>query len=174
MKLYQSEVIVKKQYDIIAACLDAREKYLNFPTRHATGDMTWDYRNYNFFTLSSGSYALYDVYKELVAFVKSQIDSERAWMQCWLNCHHHDDVLGWHTHEWDYHGYICIDPKNTVTKFREYDVTNKIGQIYFGPGNREHKVECLNKFDDYRITIGYDISLNLDPMHSCMGMIPLV
>jgi len=172
--IHRSKFIEDNQKNIICDCNDAREKYLNFPVRDSTGDMTWDYRNYNFFSLSSGSYALFEVYKELRSVIKSELGDRRMWFQSWLNYHDCDSVLGWHTHEWDYHGYISIDPKNTITKFKEYEVVNKVGQIYFGPGNREHMVECCERFSDYRITIGFDISFDLDPMHGCMGMFPLV
>lgn len=171
--LYQSEFIVKNQKELINACIDSREKYLNFPVRHSSGDMTWDYRNYNFFSLSSGSYVMFDLYKELKHILLSNFGERRMWFQSWLNYHDSSSVLDWHTHEWDYHGYICIDPKNTITKFEDFDIVNKIGQIYLGPGKIKHKVECVDNFDDIRITIGFDISFNLDPMHGCVGMFPL-
>ena len=88
--------------------------------------------------------------------------------------HDHDNVLGWHNHDWDYHGYISIDPKNTVTEFRNYKIENKTGQIYFGPGQREHRVVCLDEFSDKRLTIGFDVSLDLFPGNGCLGMIPVL
>ena len=96
------------------------------------------------------------------------------WMQAWLNYHNHDQVLGWHNHDWDYHGYISIDPKNTVTEFRDYKIENKVGQIYFGLGQREHRVVCLDEFSDTRLTIGFDVSLDLFAGNGCLGMLPVV
>ena len=96
------------------------------------------------------------------------------WMQAWLNYHNHNQVLGWHNHDWDYHGYISIDPKNTITEFRDYKIENKVGQIYFGPGQREHRVVCLDEFSDTRLTIGFDISLDLISENGCLGMLPVL
>ena len=96
------------------------------------------------------------------------------WMQAWLNYHNHDQVLGWHNHDWDYHGYISIDPKNTITEFRDYKIENKVGQIYFGPGQKEHRVVCLDEFSDTRLTIGFDVSLDLFPGNGCLGMLPVL
>ena len=173
-KLYQSKYIVEHQSDIISQCHDAKKFYMQLPTRNATGDMTADYFNYNIFSLTAGSYPFYEVYKELVSFVKSQLGEQRMWMQSWLNYHDHDKVLGWHNHDWDYHGYISIDPKNTVTEFRDYKIENKVGQIYFGPGKREHRVVCLDEFSDTRLTIGFDIAIDLFPGNGCLGMLPVV
>jgi hypothetical protein len=173
-KLYQSKYIVEHQSDIISQCHDAKKFYMGLPSRNATGDMTADYFNYNIFSLTAGSYPLYEVYKELVSFVKSQLGEQRMWMQSWLNYHDHDKVLGWHNHDWDYHGYISIDPKNTVTEFRDYKIENKVGQIYFGPGKREHRVVCLDEFSDTRLTIGFDIAIDLFPGNGCLGMLPVV
>jgi hypothetical protein len=83
-------------------------------------------------------------------------------MQCWLNYHHSNEVLDWHNHAWDYHGYICIDPKKTRTVFREYEIVNQIGNIYIGPGNREHKVVVDEDYSSPRITLGFDIMVNND------------
>lgn len=173
-KLYQSKYIVEHQSDIISQCHDAKRFYMQLPARHASGDMTADYFNYNIFSLTAGSYPLYEVYKELISFVKSELGEQRMWMQSWLNYHDQDKVLGWHNHDWDYHGYISIDPKNTVTEFRDYKIENKVGQIYFGPGKREHRVVCLDEFPDTRLTIGFDISIDLFPGNGCLGMLPVV
>ena len=173
-KLYQSKYIVEHQSDIISQCHDAKKFYMQLPARNATGDMTADYFNYNIFSLTAGSFPFYEVYKELVSFVKSELGEQRMWMQSWLNYHDHDKVLGWHNHDWDYHGYISIDPKNTVTEFRDYKIENKVGQIYFGPGKREHRVVCLDEFTDTRLTIGFDIAIDLFPGNGCLGMLPVV
>ena len=84
-------------------------------------------------------------------------DGNRYWFQSWLNFHSKDDVLDWHNHKWPYHGYICIDPKNSRTIFENYSIKNEIGNIYLGRGHRKHKVEVLEDYDDFRITIGFDI-----------------
>ena len=165
-KIYQSKYIVEHQSEIIEQCCKVKQNY--------NGDMTLDYFKYNIFSLTAGYYTFYEIYKELILLVKSKLGNKRMWMQAWLNYHNHDQVLGWHNHDWDYHGYISIDPKNTVTEFRDYKIENKVGQIYFGPGQREHRVVCLDEFSDTRLTIGFDISLDLFPGNGCLGMLPVL
>ena len=165
-KIYQSKYIVEHQSEIIEQCCKVKQNY--------NGDMTLDYFKYNIFSLTAGYYTFYEIYKELILLVKSKLGNKRMWMQAWLNYHNHDQVLGWHNHDWDYHGYISIDPKNTVTEFRDYKIENKVGQIYFGPGQREHRVVCLDEFSDTRLTIGFDVSLDLFPENGCLGMLPVL
>ena len=173
-KIYQSKYIVEHQSEIIKQCHQAKKWYMRLPSRNATGDMTSDYFNYNIFSLTAGHYNFYEIYKELVSIVKSELGDKKMWMQSWLNYHDQDQVLGWHNHDWDYHGYISIDPKNTVTEFRDYKIENKVGQIYFGLGQREHRVVCLDKFSDTRLTIGFDVSLDLMSENGCLGMLPVL
>ena len=165
-KIYQSKYIIENQSEIVKQCHKVKENY--------NGDMTLDYFKYNIFSLTAGYYSFYEIYKELILLVKSQLGNKRMWMQAWLNYHNHNQVLGWHNHDWDYHGYISIDPKNTVTEFRDYKIENKVGQIYFGLGQREHRVVCLDKFSDTRLTIGFDVSLDLFAGNGCLGMLPVV
>ena len=165
-KIYQSKYIIEHQSEIVKQCHKVKENY--------NGDMTLDYFKYNIFSLTAGYYSFYEIYKELILLVKSKLGNKRMWMQAWLNYHNHDQVLGWHNHDWDYHGYISIDPKNTVTEFRDYKIENKVGQIYFGPGQREHRVVCLDEFSDTRLTIGFDVSLDLFAGNGCLGMLPVV
>ena len=165
-KIYQSKYIVEHQSEIIEQCCKVKQNY--------NGDMTLDYFKYNIFSLTAGYYSFYEIYKELILLVKSELGNKRMWMQAWLNYHNHDQVLGWHNHDWDYHGYISIDPKNTITEFRDYKIENKVGQIYFGPGQREHRVVCLDEFSDTRLTIGFDVSLDLFPGNGCLGMLPVL
>ena len=165
-KIYQSKYIIENQSEIVKQCHKVKENY--------NGDMTLDYFKYNIFSLTAGYYSFYEIYKELILLVKSELGNRRMWMQAWLNYHNHDQVLGWHNHDWDYHGYISIDPKNTVTEFRDYKIENKVGQIYFGPGQREHRVVCLDEFSDTRLTIGFDVSLDLFAGNGCLGMLPVL
>ena len=128
---------------------------------------TWDYNMYNIFSLASGSNLFYQIYKELLFVIKdylkdqlSQDDdySTNIWFQSWLNYHKQTEVLDWHDHFHPYHGYISIDPKDSTTEFRGYSVKNKIGNIYIGPGNREHRVLIDTPYQGSRITLGYDIA----------------
>lgn len=166
-KLFQSQYLIDNQSSFIEQCLKVKN---NFGDK----DTTWSYSEYNIFSLTSGSVYFYNLFKELTQIIKNELPNQMLWMQAWLNVHDQNTVLDWHNHDWDYHGYISIDPKNTTTDFKEYSIENKVGQIYFGPGHRLHKVNVLKAFNDKRITIGYDVTK--DPMMDtgCYGLIPIV
>jgi len=160
--------IEKNYYDIVNQCNLIKNNY--------DGDLTKNYHQYNIFSLTSGSVYFYDIYKFLNKFVREKLNkpNERMWFQAWLNYHKESEVLDWHSHEWDYHGYISIDPKNTITEFENYSIDNKVGQIYFGPGYRKHRVKVNSSYDDYRITIGFDVTLDSMMDTNCFGMFPLL
>lgn len=166
-KLFQNQYIVENKDHFIEQCLQVKESFQN-------KDTTWSYSEYNIFSLTAGSVYFYNLFKELRYIIRTELPDQMLWMQAWLNVHTQDEVLDWHNHEWDYHGYISIDPKVTTTDFGEYLIENKPGQIYFGPGNRLHKVNVVQPFTGQRITIGYDVTT--DPMMDtgCYGLIPLV
>jgi hypothetical protein len=95
---------------------------------------------------------------DLKKIIRNYLQTEDPlWMQCWLNFHKQDEILDWHNHEWPYHGYISVRPHNTTTVFKNFEIKNKIGNIYIGPGNLEHKVRIDKKFTTPRITIGFDV-----------------
>jgi len=154
---------IVRQCDFIADNLtdifeDLRVAHENFKRLFPNEDSTWSYSKYNIFALTAPSTNFYKIFSELRNVVRSQLGWDRPlWIEAWLNYHTADQVLDWHHHEFDYHGYISIDPKNTKTIFENYEIVNKPGQIYFGPGNRLHKVEILEPFEGVRTTIGYDI-----------------
>ena len=52
---------------------------------------------------------------------------------------------------------------------------NEVGNVYIGPGYREHKVITTNNdlFDTNRITIGFDILKDVPP-HALTGNIGLI
>jgi hypothetical protein len=153
--VYQSDYIVKNQRQLFD---DIDQAHVNFKRLFPSNDSTWSYDKYNIFSLTAPSTAFYSLYKELCGVVRQQLGFDRPlWMQAWINYHTSDELLDWHEHAFDYHGYISIDPKNTITRFSDYTIENKIGQIYFGPGNRQHKVEAVTPFEGVRTTIGYDI-----------------
>lgn len=165
--LTQSKYIETNQQAFIDQCLEIKDRY-------ELKDTTKEYYRYNIFSLSAGSIYFYNLFLDLTKFIRHQIPNHPLWLQAWVNIHKQNEVLDWHNHYWPYHGYISIDPKHTVTEFDNYSITNKIGQIYFGPGNRFHKVRVESPYDNYRITIGYDVTD--DPMmHTgCIGFIPIV
>jgi hypothetical protein len=166
-KLYQSEHVLKNQQHFIDQCVQVKE---SFPFE----DTTNSYYKYNIFSLTAGSVYFYALYKELKDFIRTQLPTQQLWMQSWVNMHTQENVLDWHDHSWDYHGYISIDPKNTTTEFKRYTITNNVGQIYFGPGGNMHKVNVVTPYTGDRITIGYDVSTSPVMHTGCLGLFPLI
>ncbi len=166
-KLFQSSYIKNNQQSFIEQSIEVKNLL-------DSTDTTKDYYRYNLFSITAGSIYFYNLFAELRDIIRSEIPDKPLWIQSWVNLHEYDKVLDWHNHSWPYHGYISIDPKRTVTEFEEYSISNHVGQIYFGPGNRLHRVKVLEKFEGLRITIGYDVTD--DPiMHTgCLGLIPLL
>ena len=158
-KIHKSELIIKHQsdfIDLINTSYDLHQRIFN-------EDSTWSYYKYNFFSLSAPSLLSYKLFVELKNLINEYIPNDDVkWMQCWMNYHYPDQVLEWHNHYWDYHGYISIDPKKTRTVFSDYEIKNEVGNIYIGPGYREHKVVVDEDFNTPRITLGFDISLELE------------
>lgn len=153
--LHQSEYIVNNQNNIFE---DLRVAHANFERLFPHEDSTWAYAKYNIFALTSPSTSFYNIYSELRQVIRSKLGWEQPlWLEAWVNYHRPDQVLDWHNHNYGHHGYIAIDPKNTRTVFEDYSIDNKVGQIYFGPGNRMHKVEVLEDYEGYRTTIGFDV-----------------
>jgi hypothetical protein len=153
--LYQSDFIATNLTDIFE---DLRIAHENFKKLFPNEDSTWAYSKYNIFALTAPSTNFYKIYTELRTVIRSQLGWDRPlWIEAWLNYHKPNEVLDWHHHDFDYHGYISIDPKKSNTVFETYSIENKPGQIYFGPGHRLHKVEVLESFEGVRTTIGYDV-----------------
>ena len=55
-----------------------------------------------------------------------------------------------------------------------YEIENRPGQIYFGPGWRPHKVQVNEEFDRPRLTLGFDISFQGDIPDSQFSLHPLL
>ena len=166
-KLLQSSYILTNQKIFIDQCLEVQHLLKNTDTTRA-------YHTYNIFSLTAGSIYFYNLYQELRNIIRTELPNDPLWIQAWVNLHTEERVLDWHNHHWCYHGYISIDPKNTITEFENYYIENKIGQIYFGPGRRMHRVKVLESYDDIRITIGYDVTSNPIMNTGCLGLIPLL
>jgi hypothetical protein len=165
-KLYQSDYIVKHQQSF----LDQLEEIkLMFGEK----DTTELYQTYNIFSVTAGSLNFYHLFHELSSIIRKELPEGPLWMQAWVNIHDQENVLDWHNHYWDYHGYISIDPKDTVTEFEEYHIQNKVGQIYFGPGKRNHRVKNLSSYNGKRVTIGYDVTTDPIMNTGCLSFIPL-
>jgi|TARA_B110000967_G_C18807269_1_gene521685 hypothetical protein len=180
--LHESQYIIDNKTQIFDHLDNAHRNFHKlFPS---SNDSTWSYNLYNVFALTAPSTIFHGIYKELGTFVKSHLGNERPlWIQAWLNYHKHDECLTRHGHEFDYHGYISIDPKKTNTVFDNWTIENKPGQIYFGPGNAMHEVQVLEPYEGYRTTIGFDVhTIPNSPLYrnyeerpfGNMGLMPLL
>lgn len=154
---HQSEYIVKNHSDIM---IDIDVAHRLFKELFPDKDSTWTYNLYNVFSLTACSTHFYNIYKELRDVIRSRLGETRPlWIQSWINYLRYEELnlLDWHGHNFEYHGYISIEPKKTNTVFENYSIENKVGQIYFGPGERIHKVEAIESYIGERITLGFDI-----------------
>ena len=163
-KLYKSEVVLGNHRVMINILANA-VSYLG------DADPTWTYDRYNLFGLTSPTKVFYDLYKELRGFVYDYTDGD-LWMQSWVNYHMPDQLLKRHNHTWPIHGYICINPHLTKTCFDDYEIQNRIGDVYIGPGGRYHEVKLIEPFYTPRITIGFDITDRPQQANANLGMIP--
>ena len=165
-KLYKSQVVISNQR-VMINILGNAVSYLG------DADPTWTYDRYNVFGLTSPTKVFYDLFKELRGFVYDYTDGD-LWMQSWVNYHMPDQLLKRHNHTWPIHGYICINPHLTKTCFDEYEIQNRIGDVYIGPGGRYHEVKLIEPFYTPRITIGFDITDRPTKATGNLGMIPFI
>jgi len=162
-QIYQSKTVQNNWSDFVDHSHEAYNKITDLVN---SKDSTWNYLHYNIFVETATSHLYFLLFAELRKYIRDynrQIggsDSDMIWMQSWLNFHKSDEVLDWHGHPWEFHGYISIDPKKSKTIFREWEIYNEIGQVYIGPGSNDdryhHKVEVLEPYEGDRITIGFD------------------
>ena len=138
------------------------------------------YQYYNAFGLTSGSTVFFELYKKLNQLIKeyNQKD-ERLWMQAWFNFHPMELLLPWHNHvDSSFHGYVSIEPHNTITEFKDKKIKNEVGNIYIGPSYEEHRVVAVEPFKTMRITLAFDVfkEQDLDGNKELMniGIIPLI
>jgi len=173
-KLYESRTIIDNYEEFLEHCSIAKDLIVD----KVGEETTWTYSQYNTFNITSSSHLFYDLFKELNYVIRDYIqnDSTRIWMQSWMNFHTEDKVLNWHGHDWPFHGYICVDPKKSKTIFTDWEIENKVGQIYIGPGTidgkNQHKVEVLEPYEGERITIGFDCSLDASVLRD--NLIPIL
>jgi len=174
-KLYQLDLIKDNHNHFLHDCKISFDKIKSLTNSE---DTTWNYNKYNIFQITYGSLNFYHLFKEFNHFIRNFIGDDRPlWFQAWLNYHTTDEILykklgkkiGYHFHNSPYHGYISIDPQNTITKFKNgLQIENKVGQIYIGPGNANknlvdkdsfnHFVDIISPSLNPRITIGFDVS----------------
>lgn len=167
--VYKSQLIIDNQQQIIDDIIKAHQYIIK---RLPHGDSTRGHPYYNVFNLTSSNPIFYDIQQEMkYNLIKlTGLNLTPFWFQSWINFHKPKEVLNWHTHTWQWHGYFSIDPKNTKTIFEDYEISNEIGNVYIGPGFRRHKVEVLEFYETPRITLGFDITTRPDGRQS---LIPL-
>lgn len=160
------------QHKLIKDCYTVHS---NFKRIFPDGDSTEYYKYYNVFCATAPDPVWYNIFTDLKSIIREFIGHNNPlWVQSWLNFHQENEVLDWHNHFWDYHGYISIDPKNSETEFRNYTIKNIPGNIYIGPGNREHRVVVKRSYSDGpRITLGFDIKDNPSNIYNQMSLIPI-
>ena len=154
--LYQCDYIIKNKDRFIEDAYIAKERFkFNYPEKSST----WFYRYYNATSLFFGSVYYFNFLKNFKKLIRKYVNTrDPLWYQMWLNFDDNNSLLDWHNHqECLIHGYVSIEPQNTITKFEEYEIKNKIGNIYIGKPYKLHKVVSLDFFKDKRITLGFDI-----------------
>ena len=174
--LYNFDSVEENQQEIIEVLYKFHARFENtfvgLDTSGATG-VNDGYMFYNIWSATSPNLVMYNLFKELKTFVRRYLAAEHKlgeddplWLQSWVNIQTQDKVLPWHEHEWDYHGYMSIIPKNTTTEFERYSIENKVGQLYMAPclyddgEYRSHKVTVNEPFEGDRITIAFDVISN--------------
>jgi len=151
--LYKFDYIKDNQLELIKELKISHDNIV----KYGVFDTTKAYIYYNIFGVSSPSIHMYRVYQKVREIVRSKFPNEILWIQSWLNYHNYDEVLGWHNHSASWHGYISIEPQDTVTEFENWTIDNECGNIYFGPGKHKHRVVNQRKYKGKRITLGFDI-----------------
>ncbi len=180
-KLYQSQYIVDNKEGFVRDLSHSAKsmyQYGIFDTSLKYGS----YTQYNIFGVSSPSVHMYHLFQEIRDIARENIPTGKLWIQSWINHHYENELLDWHNHSGSWHGYVAIEPWNTVTEFEDFVVENKVGQIYWGPGGLRHRVVAMDDypFPDKRITVAFDIMTEADftgddilPTHN-FGCIPLL
>lgn len=175
-KLYHSPWIADHWQDVVRDC-DAIYKELGKKSALTQYDYSLG-EPFNFlYAIGGASKSFYYLFREMVEVVKLNFDiaTNPVWITCWSNYQEvHEIYPKPHEHSYVAHGYVSIDPKITETKFPDYSINNKIGQIYFGPGYREHFVKVLQPFEGKRLTIGFEISDQELPIGSQFSLMPVV
>ena len=155
-QIYKSSTITNHQKQLVSVLDSVRPRIQNM---FSNPDLTKIYYMYNTFSLTACDEHWYDLFTDLKLVIRNYLKTkDPLWFQCWVNYHQKDEVLNWHNHNWDYHGYISLfNTAKTKTEFKDYTIENKDSQIYIGPGYREHKVLVPEKFKGSRITLGFDV-----------------
>jgi hypothetical protein len=154
--MYKCNYIIENKDKFIE---DANLAYKRFVFNYPKESSTWFYRYYNVTSLLFGSIYYYNFFINFKKLIRRYSNTNKPlWYQSWLNFDDKNKLLDWHEHkECTFHGYVSIDPKETITEFKQYKIKNKIGNVYIGEANKLHKVSLLKQFEGKRITLGFDI-----------------
>lgn len=155
-RIYRSSEIVENKDEFVRQIESSRQSLMSI---YPDIDSTWGYNVYNLFAISAGYEMFFNLYKDLQYIVRDYLQTdEPLWMQSWANYHYENDLLDWHAHfGWACHGYISIDPKDSITMFEGFEIANEVGNIYIGPSSVQHKVYSNGQYEGHRITCGFDI-----------------
>ena len=146
---------------------DTDTVYQRFIKEFGDKSSTFSYGSYNVFALAHGIVTYHTLCKNIQTIIKQYMQTdEPLWFRAWLNYHTPDQLLDWHNHDnCVAHGFVSIDPKQSITEFKEYNVKdsigysikNSIGKLYIGPGSNYHRVVNNTTFTTPRITIAFDV-----------------
>jgi len=161
-KIYKSGVILDSPVYAKEECNRATQLFNRiYPDKNST----YNHDSYNIFSLTSCNQFFYYLYKEINEVVRDFVGDDRPlWMAAWLNAQSSKDVLDWHYHESQYHGYVVIDkhygnnPIITETTFNNWKIKNEIGNIYMGYCGFDHKVEVIKPYDGLRHTLAFQVT----------------
>ena len=173
--LYNIPRVVANQQSLIESCMTAKRR---FEIPFLGKSSTWMYRYYNTFGLTVGLPHFSDLLCDLNDIVRDHLQTdEPLWFQSWMNYHLPQEALDWHDHkECLAHGFFAIEPMDSKTVFGDYEVENKVGQLYIGKPKNLHKVVINSQYIGYRITIAFDIYNKQhisSTAHANLGIFPL-
>ena len=144
--------------------------------RNTKQDSTSLYNEYNALLLLRNSKEWNTVFDELLSLIKGFYtgSSSSLYLKCWINYHNEKSVLNWHNHSSLFHGYMSIRPNNTITQFETVNIENQVGNIYIGPGGAKHRVLTVDKFDQPRITLAFDVNESLTDLNNPFIQVPIL
>tara|TARA_R110000796_G_scaffold2291_2_gene9102 strand:- start:197 stop:715 length:519 start_codon:yes stop_codon:yes gene_type:complete len=136
--------------------------------------------NYNTFSLTSSSWVMFKIYKELSYYIRSYIGDldKPLWIQSWLTYHTKGKVT-LKTQKFpnmEYYGNICINPQNTYVLFnKKTKLQNKIGQIFLTEvNNSQLKLQPDQSYKNSYIAIEFNITSNADRFLGNDNFYPLI
>ena len=182
-KIVDSQFIIDNHAELEYTATHICEQYMSFLSQDeyagtfskGGGDYTENHDTYNIWSLLRDFKIWQPVYEEVTDTIKSCYDgpSDYLYLKSWINYSEGKELLDWHGHGSMLHGYVSITPHKTTTEFERFEVENKIGRIYVGPGIYLHRVNIVKPFSGKRITIGFDVYDNLDHSRRPLNTIPI-